>query len=402
MPVTAFAAAEAACPPTISGEFAGELKLDHREPGLVLPWRLVLAAMSDGLQSYEGVIEAAGTQLHVAGRLSMAGGEGDWCLKDGALDAGVWLALLGAGTAFEGMSAQGVIRLEGDGAVHRRGIAGRVRCSWHDGVLVHPAEGWKLEGISFSGEFAIDGVSRRVSSTEPFELRIARITHPRFGARNLVLKGLLTPQPSLQVVSAQLEIAGGELFVDPADVPLVPPSLDLNLRFQRVGLQDVVQLVPSAGLADARGRIDGRVRVRWDNELGLRYGVGQLGLCHDEPAVVRLSPSIGLLTGRLDPYIDLSVYVGKLLGRLFRPENPAFKDLQQVELGQSELQVSSLQVNLTPEGDDQGRSATVRFVAQPVEKGSTVRQVTFDVNVVGPLNHVLQIWREKEFTVDAY
>jgi len=59
--------------------------------------------------------------------------------------------------------------------------------------------------------------------------------------------------------------------------------------------------------------------------------------------------------------------------------------MRSIELGQSDLQVKTLEVQLTPEGDDRGRSATVRLVAQPTQLGSTVKEVTFDVNVAGPI-----------------
>jgi hypothetical protein len=213
---------------------------------------------------------------------------------------------------------------------------------------------------------------------------------------------LLTPQHSLQLISTQVEVAGGELFVDPAEVPLIPPVVDLNLRFQRVGLQDIVLLVPAAGLSDARGRIDGVMRLKWSDATGLKLGVGHLALRNDEPAIMRLSSNIGLLTGRMEPYVDLSHYLGKTLGRMIRPENPAYKDLQNVELGKSELRVSSLRVKLTPDGDELGRSATVQFVAQPVEKGTSVKEVTFDVNVAGPLDALVKVGMEQNFSIDAH
>jgi hypothetical protein len=144
------------------------------------------------------------------------------------------------------------------------------------------------------------------------------------------------------------------------------------------------------------------VRLKWSAATDFQVGVGHLELRDDEPTVVRLSPSFGLLTGRLEPYLDLSAYIGKTLGRLIHPENPAYKDLQSVELGKSELRVSSLRVNLTPDGDEQGRSATVQFVAQPMEKGSTVKKVTFDVNVAGPLNAVLKLGLRQNFSLEAH
>ena len=76
--------------------------------------------------------------------------------------------------------------------------------------------------------------------------------------------------------------------------------------------------------------------------------------------------------------------------------------MRSIELGQSELQVKTLEVQLTPEGDDRGRSATVRLVAQPMQPGSSVKEVTFDVNVAGPIAAVVKLGLERGFTLDAH
>jgi hypothetical protein len=76
--------------------------------------------------------------------------------------------------------------------------------------------------------------------------------------------------------------------------------------------------------------------------------------------------------------------------------------MQSIELGQSDLRVKTLDVLLTPEGDEQGRSATVRLVAQPTQPGTAVKEVSFDVNVSGPLNAVLKLGIDRGFTVGAH
>lgn len=390
--------------PTAAGEFAGELKLFDRNPEFVLPWKLVLGPGTDGRQSFEYRIEGAGTLFVVEGQVNLATGDGSWRVAEGRIEASLWLGMLvprlGA-TLLAGTSAGGLVTVSGEGTVHRGELAGRLKCRWSDGMLVHAVDGWKLEGISFSGEFAVDAVALRAMSTEPFELKVGNISHPRFGARNLALSAVLTPQRSLQLTTAQIEVAGGELFVDPAEVPLAPPAIDLHLRFQRVGLQDIVLLVPAAGLADARGRIDGDVWVKWHRGGEFEVGSGQLKQSGDEPTVVRLSPALGLLTGKLTPYIDFTPQLGRTLGRLIRAKNPAYDDLQDVELGKSELTVSGLRVLLTPEGDERGRTASVQFVARPTEAGTTVKEVKFDVNVLGPLNQVLTWTATEDVSVSA-
>jgi hypothetical protein len=55
----------------------------------------------------------------------------------------------------------------------------------------------------------------------------------------------------LAVKAARVEIAGGEVAADPFTVGLSPFSVKVRLRMTRVGLQDVVALVPTM-LSDAR------------------------------------------------------------------------------------------------------------------------------------------------------
>jgi len=90
------------------------------------------------------------------------------------------------------------------------------------------------------------------------------------------------------------------------------------------------------------------------------------------------------------------------VARWVRPENPAYKNMQAIELGQSDLRVKALNILLTPDGDERGRSATVRLVAQPDQPGSAVKEVSFDVNVVGPVNAVLKLGIDQGFTVNLH
>ena len=279
---------------------------------------------------------------------------------------------------------------------------GRIKIEWRGGSLRQEAQGWSLEGVTFQGEFAVESsTGAGLVSTGPFELTVGTVTTKRFGAKNVLVRALLDGRRELIVNAAQVEIAGGKVTVDPCDVSLTPLEVKVNLRISRVGLQDIVLLVPAAGLADARGRIDGEVQVKWSEAVGFQLGVGHLGLCDDEPAIIRLMPKPGLLTARVPKYIDFTPRLG-MFGKLLRAKNPAYGNIRSVELGETDLQVKTLDVQLTPVGDDKGRSATARIVAQPTEPGSKVSAVTFDVNVDGPVSDVVKLGLEQGFTLDVY
>ena len=118
-----------------------------------------------------------------------------------------------------------------------------------------------------------------------------------------------------------------------------------------------------------------------------------------EPAIVRLAESPGFLTKRVpERFALLPDWMGPL-ARWFAPENPAYAELREIELGHTDLQVKALIVRLTPAGDDQGRSALVQMIARPTKSDSTVARVTFEVAVAGPLDAVLHFGLNQDVSV---
>ncbi len=385
----------------VEGQVAGELKLFNRAPEFSLSWKLVLGKSEAGEQTFAYVIDLPSTRLIATGRVNLATGDGVWRIEEGRVDAAVWLGLLAPqlGPVLAGATAKGIFSVSGEGTLCQGQATGKVKIAWREGALIHAEQGWSLDGISFQGEFAIDVANSSLVSASPFELKVGTITTTRFGARNMFVKALLNEQRALAVSLAQVEVAGGEVTVDPFGLPLNPLVVDANLRIKRVGLQDIVLLVPTAGLSDARGRIDGVVRVKWTEGLGFQLGVGNLAIANDEPAIVRMTPSPGLLTGRLPEHFDLLPSWLGPLARWARQVNPAYGNMKDIELGDADLRVKTLDVQLTPEGDERGRSAVVRLVAQPAKEGSAVKEVAFDVNVAGPLNAVLKLGIDRGFTL---
>ena len=390
--------------PAVEGGLTGELKLFPQLPDFALPWKITLKPAADGGQAFALVVDAAGTRLQVEGQVDLATGDGSWKIEEAQVDVAAWFAACAPkfAPALAGAVAQGTVTLTGTGTLKKGQPAGRIKIEWHDGSLRQEAQGWALDRLALQGEFAVDGPAMSLVSTNPLEVTIGLVTSSRFGARNVSINALLNERRALLVTAARVEIAGGEVTVEPCEIPLSPLVVNANLQVSRVGLQDIVFLVPTAGLAEARGRIDGVVQVKWSGEAGFQLGLGHLALRADEPTVVRLTAAPGILTGHVPQYIDLLPSWLGPLARWVRPENPAYGNMRSIELGQSELQVKTLEVQLTPEGDDRGRSATVRLVAQPTQPGSTVKEVTFDVNVAGPIAAVVKLGLERGFTLDAH
>lgn len=386
--------------PPLDGEFSGDLKALALPGAPPLHWTLTLTTPAPDQRVVNAVIRGAGTQLQLQMELNAATGDGTWTLSEGELNAAAWLPALAAqvGSAADGILVEGTIALTGKGE-WRDGIpTGVITMTWRNGRVYHPEQDWSLNDVTMTGDFFVDGANATVRSEGPFELTVGTVTTTRFGARALLVRAVLDESPALSLREAQIEIAGGIVTLDPATIPLAPPAFELSLRITNVGLQDVAALLP-AGLSESRGRINGMVRAAWSEAEGFQLGEGHLELGETEPASLRLAPTPGFLTERVPEYFELVPSWLGPVARWFRPENPAYADLQEIELGRRELRIETLSVQLTPEGDEQGRTARVRIKARPTQPGGAVGELTFEVNVVGPLREVLRLGLNENFTL---
>jgi hypothetical protein len=69
-------------------------------------------------------------------------------------------------------------------------------------------------------------------------------------------------------------------------------------------------------------------------------------------------------------------------------------------MGETTLQIESLDIGLRPEGDPNGRTARVVLTAKP-EKRKEVESVRFEINVKGPLTDVLRFGIEHNLSLSA-
>ena len=117
---------------------------------------------------------------------------------------------------------------------------------------------------------------------------------------------------------------------------------------------------------------------------------------------MRLTATPGFLTQRLPARISLLPSWTGALGRWLAPVNPAYHDMQEIEMGRANLRVETLRIDLTPEGDEQGRTAQVYVSARPEQAGGTVKEVTFQVNVSGPLAAVLRLGMNQNMSLNLH
>ena len=388
--------------PPITGEIHGKLTLPKITAMPPLDWRLILPAPTQGRRLAEFSVVAVGVRLLATADVDSVSGDGTWTLREGEVDPESWFSIIAPELAAEaqGISASGKVVVKGGGTLKTGRPAGEVSFIWPDGTLRNVGEGWSLEQIRMTGECSIDATGSSFLSNGPFELTIGTVTTKRLGARKVFVSALLNVDNTITLKVARLEIAGGEMTIDPCTIVLFPLTLDLNLRITRIGLQDVAALVP-AGLSDARGRVDGEFRVMWTSAEGLKIGAGNLGLRADESATVRLAPSPGFLTRRVPQRITLLPAWTGALSRWLAPVNPAYEDLRTIEMGETDLRVESMSVRLTPEKDERGRTATVKLSARPEQAGGRIKEVTFEVNVSGPLSDVIRMGFNQTFSIQA-
>lgn len=366
--LAAATAAEWRLPP-IAGELTGEFAAEPFLPGAPrLHWTVRVQPGAAGGRRVVADIEGPGTRLAIEATPPDDETAGEWRITQGELDAGVWFGpVMNRTGGAAGIVASGRLELTGGGAWAGDGPKGTVTLAWRDGALRDEAQGWRVDGITVEGAFELDAASGAVRSAGPAQLTVRTITTKRFGARNLAIRARLYANRTALLESAALEIAGGEIAAAPATVQLDPLQLALDVRLVRVGLQDFAALVPSA-VAEASGRLDGQVHLEWSAAGGLRVGAGRLVMRKDEPAELRLAPTPGLISASL-PAAVLKYYPG----------------LGEIETGKIPLRAEVLEVAFTPEGDAEGRTATVRLAGGPVDPKLRA-PVDLTINVRGPLD----------------
>lgn len=390
--------------PPIDGELSGDFKPLKISTAPALHWTAEMGPLESGSERRVVKTKVEGPGVRLAGILDVnTPTVGSWQILEGEVDIATWFPAANETSpdALGGLTAKGTAQIQGNGVLRDGELTGTVKISLRDGRLENVAAGWALDGVALTAELWVEANRFRVKSVKPFDLTIATITTSRFGARNVFLRGVLKEDQAIEFSEARVEIAGGEITLDPTTLSLAPLAVEGRLHIFNVGMEDIAALVP-AGLSSAHGRIDGDVRVGWSSAGGFRVGAGDLSLGQSEPATVRLAPAPGFLSRSMPKRFEpLPSWTGPL-SRWFSADNPVYTDMAAIELGKAPLRVESLKVRLTPDGDLEGRTATVRMVARPLKREAGVKSVNIDVNVVGPLDSLLQLGLNQKYSVEAH
>jgi hypothetical protein len=362
----------------VRGQVGGELQIAAlTELGLV--WGVESDAVGLLLHA-----SRPGAELRVRVRVE-AGGVWRWEIERGRLDlAELWPVLRERlGKEASGWSASGRVDLAGEGTWSTEtGLEGELRLALREGWARSEELDAELGGVEldlltqdFSGGVLAQGQVLRVEKISVGNLDVAEVSS-KFG---------LTGDGVLSVTRLEAAMLGGRVWVWPVSVSLKDMGVDATAEVEGVSVAELARLTPEA-VAGGAGALDGRVRVNWSLEAGLKFVEGGLEVSSGEAATLRLAPLPGFLTDQLPPILTwLSPGLAK--------------DLRRIELGEGEIEVSSLDLDFSPDGPDGSRTAQVRMIGRPMGK-SAVRSLRFEVNLSGDLTRVLMLGLSDKVTVE--
>lgn len=340
--------------------------------GRALAWSVAWSESDGAASAGELSVTGADFSLRIALGYDLVSGRLGWRVTEGRVDLAAWAPALAKrpdlAAGLDGLAVTGVLKITGAGEWAGGVHSGELRAVLAEGEAGHAAQGWSVSGVTVNAGGDVAGL---VKGRVPVELTVRTITTGRFGARNFSVKATLVDFARVEVGATEVEIAGGWLRAAPFALSLAEPRLGVDLTMERVGLQDVAALVPET-LTDARGRVNGAVRLNWSEADGVSVGRGHLSLDASEVTTVRFRPNPGLLTSSLPPQV-LQHYPGLL----------------KIETGETPLLAARLDVRLSPEGDGEGRSVVIHIEGEPVNP-SLKAPLVLTINVRGPLGPLMK------------
>lgn len=370
--------------------------------GRELAWEIAWTARSGEARCGELSVKGEGADVRIALEINVVDGRGTWRVEAGRVDVGRWAEALRVhpqiGQWLSELALDGTAELSGAGEIDTAASAidGEAWLDVKSVAAANESSGWKLENIALR---AGGRVAELLKGDAEVELRVGTITTSRFGARAFAARGRVVAGERVNVDEAGLEIAGGEVSARPFTYVFAAPALDVSLGMRRVGLQDLVVFMPET-FSDARGRVDGTLRLTWSPERGVEVGAGELAVEKSEPTVVRLTSNPGFLTESMPARFTFLPVKWGWLSRLFSARNEAYDTLSEIERGKLALRVESMEVRLSPEGDARGRTARVLMRARPEQGGTAVGSVNFEINVSGPLAYLLRIGMGRNLSME--
>ena len=358
--------------PLLSGELQGELNPLAAPGAPALHWRLVLtngdSGAADPRQAHLArlVVDGEGTHFEAEVQPTSEGGV-TWKLTEARFALGPWLSAAGKAVDLGKLAAAGAVSAAGEGTWARGQVAGRAQLSLKDGKLDDPVHKLGLEGL------ALDLAMEDLAQQRTAEGQVLTWTGGHYDTipigpgrmRFSVAEG------RVRIEEFSVGIFGGTATTAAAlDFPLTKPEFTVSAQVTNLDVKQLLPFLPKV-LSDASGRLDGSLAFSRTEE-GVTLGAGRLALRQGESADVRLAPTPGLLSASLPPTV-LKYYPG----------------LGQIETGHVPIRADLLEVAFTPEGDEEGRTASVHLAGGPVDP-KLKAPIDLIVNVRGPLGSLVK------------
>ncbi|HEX2100251.1 MAG TPA: hypothetical protein VHF69_06300 [Candidatus Synoicihabitans sp.] len=384
--------------PAIRGAVSGELVLssDLVPP---IPWRLEAAPRDSGNRLQFVASPPDGT---VRATVELASGavSNEWAIDEARLEVAPWWRRVGSRLApdWSAIDLTGAVELTGRGTWDKEGLVGDLHARWNAPRVSLSDPEVVVENLAVTFEAASGWTSGEVAGE-------GTVTFDRVTAASLVTANgsssfRLSSDFSWEIGPLEVEALGGRASVAPITWREGTTELTLAVTLAGVELEQLASLAPET-LRDARGRVSGRVLLRWSEAAGIVPLDGVLRLDEAATAQVRLSPQPGLLTNRIPRQFNLLPrWLGPVAERWLAPKNPAYAALEAIELGREPLHVDTFRVDFFPPDDPLGRSARVILAGKPAGD-APIERVSITVNLNGPLSDLIRLVFDERVQIDA-
>jgi len=351
--------------PPLDGSFSAQVTPFFLPGAPAVQVELNLRTTAPGVRDVTFAVQADGLSLEGGARLD-ARGEGEWRVSKGSVDLAAWSgpALSHFAPAAAG-SVGGRMRVTGAGTLRGGAVDGSAELELEGGSYDNPVKKLVVTGLAAKVRIAD---LRRLRS-EPGQVVTwegGSFDQLAIGAGRVRFR---LEGNAVQIEDARVAVLGGELSVPRATVAFNASSYALAARLTGAQLGAMLPLLPPL-LASARGGLDGRVDLRSDAE-GIRIESAHLALRSGETAELRFLPSPGFISSQLPARV-----------RQYYP------GLVQLETGGIPLRAERLELVMSAEGDELGRTGVVSREGGPADPALRAPLV-IQVNVRGPLDQVV-------------
>jgi hypothetical protein len=383
--------------PPLRGTVSGEAQV-FGEGGPAVPWTITTATNDRGAIEATIIATPSDAEFRASAVLPVGDSAGAWRIERARMDLAAWWPRLAPhlAPAFASLSVTGRAAADGEGEWREGKPVGPLEIAAEVDTIVSVDPVIEAEGVQAEFELLSGWSGGELAGKG--RASFARVVAAAITATNGSTAFARGSDGTAVVGPTRFRALGGEVEVAPFHWRDDPGGLELMVRVQRVELAELTAFLPEA-VEEAKGRVSGRVLLRWTPEGGIVPLDGHLRVAEGESVELRLTPRPGFLTAQVPRRLQLLPgWFGAIGKRLFSPPNPAFQTLQTIELGEQPLVVETLLVTFFPPDHPLGRTAEVRIEGRPFGD-SLVERVTIEVNLTGPLADLIRLGLDERVNI---